>query len=37
MSSGDEDCLEGARDGAPKEGRGGRSSIMKTGEQGREA
>jgi len=41
VSSGDEDCLEGARDGArdgaPEEGRGGSSSIVRTRDQGCEA
>jgi len=37
VSSGDEDCLEGAPEGAPEEGRGGKSSIVRTRDQGREA
>jgi len=35
--SGAEDCLEGALDERPEEGRGGRSSITGTEYQGREA
>ena len=37
VSSADEDCLEGAGDGAPEEGRGGSSSIVRTRHEGREA
>jgi len=37
LSSGDEDCLEGAPEGAPEEGRGGKSSIVRIRDQGREA
>ena len=36
MRSGVDDSLEGALKGAPDEGRGGRSSIAKKGNHGRE-
>jgi len=36
-SSGDEDCAEGALDEVLEEGRGGESSILTMGDQGREA
>ena len=36
-SSGEEDCAEGALDEFLEEGRGGRSSIVEMGVQGREA
>jgi len=37
LSSGEEDCAEGALDEFLEEGRGGRSSIVTMGDQGREA
>jgi len=37
VSSGDEDIAEGALDKFLEEGRGGRSSIVVMGDQGREA
>ena len=37
LSSGDEDCAEGALDEFREEGRGGRSSMVTMGDQGREA
>jgi len=37
LSSGDEDCAERALDELREEGRGGRSSNLTMGDQGREA
>jgi len=37
VRSGQEDCLEGALEEFLKEGRAGRSCMMETGDQGREA
>jgi len=37
LRSGEEDCLDEAREGAAEEGRGGWSSIVTMGDQGREA
>ena len=37
LRAGVADCLERALDGAPEEVRGGRSSIVNTGDQGGEA